>query len=93
MLFRLHLCTRSNYDLEESRMIDQVIIREDNEEEDYPNEVMNDSILQDVDIPKVPAHTHPQQEPTQEKKIPPFLERQVIEKPINHPEYDILNQT
>ena len=49
-----------------------VTIHEENEEED-PDEVMNDSILQDV--PKILVHTHPQQEPTQERRIPPFLER------------------
>ena len=36
-----------------------VIIREENDEEDS-NEVMNDVILQYVDIPKIPVHTHPQ---------------------------------
>ena len=34
-----------------------VIIREENDEEDS-NEVMNDAILQDVDIPNIPVHTH-----------------------------------
>jgi len=33
---------------------------------------MNDVILQDVDISKIRVHTHPQQEPTQEQKIPLF---------------------
>ena len=41
-----------------------VIIHEENEEEEDPNEIMNDDILQDV--PNIPVHTHPQQEPTQE---------------------------
>ena len=36
-----------------------VIIREENEELEDPNEVMNDTILQDVDIPKILVHTHP----------------------------------
>ena len=36
-----------------------VIIHEENEEEENPNEVTNDYILQDVDIPNIPAHTHP----------------------------------
>ena len=49
-----------------------------NEEEEDPNEVTNDAILQDVDIPKIPSHTHPQQEPTQEQRIPPFPERLAI---------------
>ena len=49
-----------------------VIIREENEEED-PDEVVNDAILKDV--PKIPMHTHPQQEPTQEQRIPPFPTR------------------
>ena len=66
-----------------------VIIREENEEED-PDEVMNDAILQDV--PNIPVHTHTQQEPTQEQIIPPFLEQLAIEKPVIHPEYDILNE-
>ena len=48
-----------------------VIIHEENDEE-YSNEVMNDAILQDVDIPKIPLDTHPQQEPIQEQRIPPF---------------------
>ena len=47
-----------------------VIIREENEEVQDPNEIMNDTILQDV--PNIPVHTHPQQEPTQEHGIPPF---------------------
>ena len=37
-----------------------VVIREENEEEEeYSNETMNDSILEDVKIPKVPVPTHP----------------------------------
>ena len=48
--------------------------------------------FQDVDIPKILVQTHPQQEPTQEQRIPPFLERLAIEKPVVHPEYDILNE-
>ena len=51
---------------------------------------MNDTILQDV--PKILVHTHSQQEPTQEQRIPPFPERLAIEKPVIHPEYDILNE-
>ena len=35
-----------------------VIIQEPNEEEDS-SEPMNDAILEDVNIPKVPVHTHP----------------------------------
>ena len=66
-----------------------VIIREENAEED-PDEVMNDAISQDV--PKILVHTHPQQEPTQERRIPPFQERFAIEKPVIHPKYDILNE-
>ena len=42
------------------------VICEKNEEEEDPNEVMNDAILQDEDIPNIPVHTHPHQEPTQE---------------------------
>ena len=53
---------------------------------------MNDVILQDVDISKIPVHTHPQQEPTQEQKIPLFLEWLAIEKPMIRPEYHILNE-
>ena len=33
-----------------------VVIREENEELEEPNEVMNYTILQDV--PKIPAHNH-----------------------------------
>ena len=51
---------------------------------------MNDAILQDVS--NIPVHTHPQQEPTQEQRIPPFSERLAIEKPIIHIKYDILNE-
>ena len=69
-----------------------VVICEKDEEEEDPNEVMNDIILKDVDISKIPVHTHPQQEPTQDRKNPPFPERLVIEKPVIHPEYDILNE-
>ena len=43
-------------------------------------------------MPKIPVPTHPQQEPTQEQKIPPFLEWLAIGKPVIHPEYDILNE-
>ena len=53
---------------------------------------MNDAILEDVDIPNILVHTHPQQEPTQEQIIPPFPKRLAIEKPIIHPEYDILSE-
>ena len=67
-----------------------VIIREENEEVEDPNEVMNDTFLQDV--PNISVHTHPQQESIQEKRIPPFLEQVAIEKPVDHPEYDILNE-
>ena len=67
-----------------------VIIHEENEEEEDPNEVMNDTISQDV--PNIPFYTHPQQEPTQEQRIPPFAEQLEIEKPIIHPVYDILNE-
>ena len=35
-----------------------VIIREENEEVEDPNEVMNDTILQD--LPNISVHTHPQ---------------------------------
>ena len=69
-----------------------VIICEENEEEEDPNEIMNDAILQDEDISNIPVHTHPQQEATQEQRIPPFLERLVIEKLVVHPEYDIMNE-
>ena len=51
-----------------------VIIREENEEEEDPNVVMNDAILQDEDISNIPVHTHPHIEQTQEQRIPPFLE-------------------
>ena len=70
-----------------------VIIREEDEEEEDPNEFMNEIILKNVDISKIPVHTHPQQEPTQEQRIPPFLEWLSIEKPIIHPEYDIFKWT
>ena len=53
---------------------------------------MNDAILEDVNIPKVPIHTHPPQETIQEQIIPPFPERLVVEKPVVHPEYNILNE-
>ena len=69
-----------------------VIIQEPNEEEEDWSEPVNDAILEDVTIPKVPVHTHPPQETTQEQRIPPFLERLVIEKPVFHPEYNILNE-
>ena len=51
---------------------------------------MNDAILQDV--LKILVHIHPQQEPNQEWRIPPFPEWLAIEKPIIHPEYNILNE-
>ena len=35
------------------------IIHEANEEEEDSNEHMNDSIFEDVNIPKVPVYTHP----------------------------------
>ena len=41
-----------------------VVIREEDEEEEDPNEFMNDVILKDVDISKILAHTHPRKEPT-----------------------------
>ena len=66
------------------------MIREENEEVQDPNEIMNDTILQDV--PNIPVHTHPQQEPTQEQRIPLFLEWLAIEKDVIHPEYNVLNE-
>ena len=69
-----------------------VIIREENEEEEDPNEFINDAILQDQDISKIPVHTHPQQEPTQEQRIPPFSERLAIETLMIRPKYDILSE-
>ena len=56
------------------------IIQEPNEEEEDSNEPMNDAILEDVNIPKFPVHTPPLQETIQERRIPPFPERLVIEK-------------
>ena len=67
-----------------------IIICEENEEVEDPNEVMNDTIMQDV--PNISVHTHPQQEPIQEQGILPFPEWLVIEKPVVHPQYDIFNE-
>ena len=53
---------------------------------------MNDAILEDVNISKVPVPTHPPQELIQEQRIPPFPTRLVIEKLVVHSEYDILNE-
>ena len=53
---------------------------------------MNDAILEDVNITKVPIPTNPLQEPIQEQRIPPFPTRLVIEKLVVHSEYDILNE-
>ena len=69
-----------------------VIIHEENEEEEDSNELVNDAILEDVNISKVPVHTHLLEGPIQEERVPPFPERLVIEKPVVHPEYDILNE-
>ena len=69
-----------------------VIIQEPGEEEEDSSEPMNDSILEDVNIPKVLVHTHPSQETIQEQIIPPFPERLVIKKPVVHLEYNILNE-
>ena len=49
-----------------------VIIHEENEQEEDSNEPANDVILEDVNIPKVPVHTHPPQETIQGQRIPPF---------------------
>ena len=49
-----------------------VIIHEVNEEEEDSNEPMNDVILEDVNIPKIPVHTHPPQETIHEQRVPPF---------------------
>ena len=53
---------------------------------------MNDAILKDVNISKVLVPTHLPQELIQEQRIPPFPTRLVIEKPVVHSEYDILNE-
>ena len=53
---------------------------------------MNDGILEYVNIIKVLVHTLPPQETTQEQRVPPFPERLVIEKPVVHPEYNIMNE-
>ena len=43
-----------------------VIIQEPNEEEEDSSEPMNDAILEDVNIPKVPVDTHLLQEAIKE---------------------------
>ena len=43
-----------------------VIIHEENEEEEDSNELVNDAILEDVNILKIPVHTHHLQELIQE---------------------------
>ena len=53
---------------------------------------MNDAILEDAKILKIPVYIHPLQELIQEKIIPPFTERLVIEKPVVNLEYNILNE-
>ena len=45
-----------------------------------------------MDIPNIPVYTHPQQEPIQEQRIPPFSKWLAIEKPVVRPEYDIMNE-
>ena len=45
-----------------------------------------------MNILKFPVPTHPLQEPIQEQRILPFPARLVIEKPVVHSEYDILNE-
>ena len=45
-----------------------------------------------MDIPNIPVHIHPQKEPIQERRIPQFLERLAIEKPVVRLEYDIMNE-
>ena len=53
---------------------------------------MNDVILEYVNILNILVYTHPPQEPIKDQRVPPFPERLVIEKPVVHPEYDILNE-
>ena len=50
------------------------------------------SVEEDLNIPKVLVHTHSPQETIQEQRIPPFPKRLVIERPIVHPEHNILNE-
>ena len=69
-----------------------VITQEPNEEKEDSSEPVNDAILEDVNIPKVSVHTHPPLETIQEQRTPPFPEILVIEKPVVHPEYNILNE-
>ena len=42
---------------------------------------MNNVFLEDVNISKVPVHTHPLQETIQEQRVPPFLEREELFAP------------
>ena len=60
-----------------------VIIQEPNEEEDS-SEPMNGATLEDVNIPNFLVHTHPPQETIQKRRIPPFPEILIIEKPVVH---------
>ena len=53
---------------------------------------MNDAILENTNISKVPIPTRPPHELIQEQRIPPFPARLVIEKPVVHSEYDIFNE-
>ena len=66
------------------------IIQELGEEEEDSSEPVNDAILEDLTIPKVPVHTHPPQETIHEQRIPPFPEILIIEKPVVH--LNILNE-
>ena len=53
---------------------------------------MSNAILEDDTVPKPTTHPPPQKESTRIEKTAPFPERLAIEKPIIHPEYDIMNE-
>ena len=69
-----------------------VVITVEIEEEETIDEPMSDAILEDDAVPKTVTHLPKKKESTRMEKTDPFPERLAIEKPIVHPEYDIVNE-
>jgi hypothetical protein len=68
-----------------------VVIQED-EEEETTKQPTDDTRWEDVIIPKDQEPKIPQNEPSQSKKAPPYLDILVIEKPTTQSEFDIFNE-
>jgi hypothetical protein len=69
-----------------------VVIQEEEEEEETTKQSTDNTRWEAVIILKNQESKLPQNEPSQITKVPPYLDRLVIEKPTTQLEFDILNE-